>query len=84
MCETGLNLQSFVYKGIHGAGWAEEEEGILHQPLYMYIHLCLSGHLFLYRDEYKRISTLKGSRLRWFFSPSHDINDKIKDLKTEN
>jgi hypothetical protein len=33
VCETGLNLQSFVYKGIHGAGWAEEEEGILHQPL---------------------------------------------------
>jgi hypothetical protein len=46
MCETGLNLQSFVYKGIHGAGWAEEKEGILHQPLYMYIHLCLPGHLF--------------------------------------
>jgi hypothetical protein len=46
MCETGLNLPSFVYKGMHGAGWAEEEEGILHQPLYMYLHLCLPGHYF--------------------------------------
>ncbi len=32
--------------------------------------------LFLYRDHYKRISTLKDSRLRWFFSPSHATNDK--------
>jgi hypothetical protein len=44
------NMDSFVYQGMYTAGWAEEEEGILHQPLYMYIHLRLPGHLFVYRD----------------------------------
>ncbi len=50
--KQGYNIDSFVYQGMYTAGRAEEEEGIIYQPLHMYIHLRLPGHLFLYRYYY--------------------------------